>query len=313
MYADLLKTGDLFEENSIFLEKVEYSGNYPDRIGGRTLQEYLRLYTGKQHRFKWENELRAFFISPSEVDGNGCHVPVDLEYLIENIYVSPKVQEKAKTLTERCSLKVDVKNSHLCKFAKIPKMPTGKGDKIMRERTVNEQYYEAISRSFTILGKSMNDELVLDLTPDSDINDLEGVIPEVLRLLNSQLFGKCNEVLPLGDNPYRISEEGFVIQGQEILILDHLQIKQTLRYIYTHFSYAIEGSRNDQFPQDFPLFVDALVLLSALEHSNQRKPPPAPRKFVPPSTGEMIECEGIRYYFREGGGVCDSESGDSYS
>jgi hypothetical protein len=69
----------------------------------------------------------------------------------------------------------------------------------------------------------------------------------------------------LGKSPYSISEEGFVVQNQ-ILILNPLEIKETLRYIYTDFSSAIEGSRNDQFPQDFPVFVDALVLLSALEH-----------------------------------------------
>jgi hypothetical protein len=150
-----------------------------------------------------------------------------------------------------------------------PKLPTGKGDKLMRERTVNETYYEAISRAFTILGRDMNDELVLDLAPDSDIDDLKGVIPEVLRLLNRQLIDKSNDALPLGDNSYRISEEGCVIESHEslkILILNPLQIKETLRYIYTDFSSAIEGSRNDQFPQDFPSFVDALVLLSALEH-----------------------------------------------
>ena len=116
VYADLLRTGDLFEENSIFLEKVEYRGNYPDRIGNKTPQEYLRLYTGKQPSFKWENELRSFLISQNEVDGSGCDVPVDLEYLIENVYVSPKVQnllEKVKNLTEKCSLNVDVKNSNL--------------------------------------------------------------------------------------------------------------------------------------------------------------------------------------------------------
>jgi hypothetical protein len=107
---------------------------------------------------------------------------------------------------------------------------------------------------------------VLDLAPDSDIDDLKGVIPEVLRLLNRQLIDKSNNALPLGDNPYRISEEGCVIESQRILILNSVQIKETLRYIYTHFSSAIEGSRNDQFPQDFPSFVDALVLLSALEH-----------------------------------------------
>ena len=140
----------------------------------------------------------------------------------------------------------------------------------MRERTVNETYYEAISRAFTILGRDMNDEPVLDLAPDSDIDDLKGVIPEVLHLLNRQLIDKSNNALPLGDNPYRISEEGCVIESQRILILNSLQIKETLHYIYTHFISAIEGCRNDQFPQDFPSFVDALVLLSALEHRSDK-------------------------------------------
>ena len=122
VYADLLRTGNLFEENSIFLEKVEYR-NYPDRIGNKTPQEYLRLYTGKQPRFKWENELRAFLVLPNEVEDSGFDVPIDLEYLIENIYVSPKVQnilEKAKTLTERYSLKVDVKNPTCVNLRKYP-------------------------------------------------------------------------------------------------------------------------------------------------------------------------------------------------
>ena len=135
----------------------------------------------------------------------------------------------------------------------------------MPEKTVNKQYYYAISRAWTLLGESFNDELVLDLNENSPLTNLEDVIPEVLRRLNRHLVRKSNNEMRLGKSPYSISEEGFILDQAEGLVLDHLQIKETLRYIYTHFLSAIEGSRNDQFPQDFPLFVDALVLLSALE------------------------------------------------
>lgn len=116
VYEGVLRDYNQFpEENSIFLEKVIYRNSDTVRTGNRSPYDYMRNYTRKHLDYKWENELRAFLISPSEVDGYGCHIPVDLEYFIENVYVSLKVQnllEKVKTLTEKCSLKVDVKNSN---------------------------------------------------------------------------------------------------------------------------------------------------------------------------------------------------------
>jgi len=117
VYAGVLRKPNQWpEENSIFIEKVVYRGRDSDIIGNRTPYEYLRLYTRKGLCYEWENELRAFLISPNEVNDYGCHIPINLANLVETIYVSPKVQNlraKVKTLTSKYGLNTEVKDSQL--------------------------------------------------------------------------------------------------------------------------------------------------------------------------------------------------------
>lgn len=109
-------------ERDVAIGEVDYLNYNEDSISIKNEIIIYQLFTYKRKSFDPENKIRAIvYISKKEIseDTDGIYIPVSLNRLIENIYVSPKSPEwfldLVKSITKKYSLNKEVIQSDLYK------------------------------------------------------------------------------------------------------------------------------------------------------------------------------------------------------
>jgi len=98
-------------KQDVAIGKVEYLDFGEDTINWGYLFYTYRLFLYKRLSFEHEKEIRAIIsVSRKKIDQNlkGDYIPVDLEILIENIYVSPKAKDWFRDLVEETAKKYNM-------------------------------------------------------------------------------------------------------------------------------------------------------------------------------------------------------------
>lgn len=107
-FKQFTKCFDKYEDNDVYIGTIKYIDYDKDRI---PLQNMFYPFMHKRKSFEYENELRAVilkihdeperkywhFLEPHE---KGLYIPVNLDMLIEKIYVSPTSSKWFHELTE---------------------------------------------------------------------------------------------------------------------------------------------------------------------------------------------------------------------
>lgn len=115
-FRRLAESFNSYEENDVYIGKVQYIDYEKDTFPETSLF-YPVLH--KRKSFQHERELRAFIFNiPSKENGEidlslevfdkGAYIPVDLDVLIEEIFVSPTAEDWLKDLVESIVGKSDI-------------------------------------------------------------------------------------------------------------------------------------------------------------------------------------------------------------
>lgn len=117
------ETDNILKDNTLIMEKIKYIDYDEDSISASSV---MYPFIHKQKCYEHERELRALInLSPENIDEieYGYNVPVDLNILIEKIYISPTAplwfKELVISILKKYNLEKEVIHSHIYKYTSI--------------------------------------------------------------------------------------------------------------------------------------------------------------------------------------------------